>query len=44
MTSSDWMYEGMQIGLGTPSGVLPTNEQPFSYKVHVLGVSYAVTF
>ncbi len=44
MTSSDWMYEGMQFGAGTLSGVLPTSEQPFAYNVHVLGVSYALAF
>jgi len=44
MTSSDWTYEGMQIGTGTLSGVLPSNEQPFSYKVHAVSVSYVVTF
>jgi hypothetical protein len=44
MTSNDWVYEGMQMGLGTPSGVLPTNEQAFNYTVHVLGVSYVITF
>jgi hypothetical protein len=44
MTSSDWQYESMQTGAGTLSGVLPTNEQPFNYNVHVFGVSYVVTF
>ena len=44
MTSSDWMYEGMQLGTGTLSGVLPSNEQPFNYKVHAVGVSYLVSF
>lgn len=42
--SADWVYEGMQMGLGTPSGVLPTNEQAFTYAVHVFAVSYVVTF
>ncbi len=40
--NTDWMYEGMQ--LGSMSGVLPTSEQPFNYGVHMLGVSYVVTF
>ncbi len=44
MTSTDWMYEGTQIGLGTPSGVLPTNEQAFNYGVNVIGVSYMISF
>ncbi len=44
MKSNDWVYEGMQMGLGTPSGVLPTNEQPFNYSVHVFGLSYVITF
>jgi MtrB/PioB family decaheme-associated outer membrane protein len=44
MTSSDWSYEGMQIGNGTLSGVLPTNEQPFNYKVHALSASFVVSF
>jgi MtrB/PioB family decaheme-associated outer membrane protein len=44
MTSADWVYEGMQIGLGTPSGVLPTNEQPFNYSVNVVGVSWVISF
>ena len=34
----------MQIGPGTPSGVLPTNETPFNYGVHVIGFSYVVSF
>jgi MtrB/PioB family decaheme-associated outer membrane protein len=42
--SADWVYEGMQMGLGTPSGVLPTNEQAFAYSVHVFAVSYVVRF
>jgi hypothetical protein len=44
MESADWMYEGMQMGAGTPGGVLPTLEQPFNYHVHILGMSYVVTF
>ena len=43
MTSSDWVYEGMQIGIGL-SGVLPTNEQAFNYKVNQFGVTYLLTF
>ncbi len=42
--SADWIYEGMQMGLGTPSGVLPTNEQAFNFAVHVFAVSYIVRF
>ena len=37
MRSVDWAYDGMQIGDGSPSGVLPTNETPFNYGVHVVG-------
>jgi MtrB/PioB family decaheme-associated outer membrane protein len=44
MSSSDWMYEGMSTGAGTLSGVLPTNEQPFKYKVSVFGFSYVMSF
>ena len=42
MTSDDYAYEGVQIG--SISGVLPTNEQPFKYSVNVIGLSYVVTF
>jgi MtrB/PioB family decaheme-associated outer membrane protein len=42
--SADWLYEGTQMGLGTPSGVLPTNEQAFNFAVHVFAVSYIVRF
>jgi len=42
MTSDDWAYESMQ--LGSAATILPTNEQPFNYSVHVVGVSYVVTF
>jgi hypothetical protein len=42
MTSADFAYEGMQFG--SLSGVLPSNEQPFNYSVHVIGASYVVTF
>ena len=44
MTSSDWIYEGMQTGVGTITGILPSNEQPFNYKVSVIAVSYLVSF
>ncbi len=44
MRSADWVYDGMQIGAGTPSGVLPTNETPFNYDVHVVAVSYIIAF
>ncbi|MEI6668844.1 MAG: MtrB/PioB family decaheme-associated outer membrane protein [Acidobacteriota bacterium] len=42
MRSADWAYEGRQVG--SLSGVLPTNEQPFNYGVNVFSVSYAVRF
>jgi MtrB/PioB family decaheme-associated outer membrane protein len=38
LTSNDYSFEGMQYG--TITSVIPTNEQPFSYRVHVIGVSY----
>ncbi len=44
MRSSDWVYEGMQLGAGTLSGVLPSNEQPFNYSVSVLSLSYVFGF
>lgn len=44
MKSSDWVYDGMQIGAGTIAGVLPTNEQAFNYSINVLGVSYIFSF
>jgi hypothetical protein len=44
MKSADWAYDGMQIGAGTVSGVLPTNETPFNYGIHVIGVSYVIGF
>lgn len=44
MRSADWAYDGMQVGPGTLSGVLPTSELPFNYGVHVIGVSYVFAF
>jgi hypothetical protein len=44
MRSADWVYDGMQIGAGTMSGVLPTNEQAFKYSVSVLGLSWLISF
>jgi MtrB/PioB family decaheme-associated outer membrane protein len=44
MRSVDWVYDGMQIGAGTLNTVLPTNETPFNYGVHVIGVSYVIAF
>jgi MtrB/PioB family decaheme-associated outer membrane protein len=44
MDNADPMYEGMQIGAGTPSGVLPSLEQSFNHDVSVLGVSYVMRF
>ncbi|HYM35156.1 MAG TPA: MtrB/PioB family outer membrane beta-barrel protein, partial [Steroidobacteraceae bacterium] len=42
LKSSDYAYEGMQFGGLT--GVLPTNEQPFVYSIHTVGVAYVYTF
>ena len=44
MDNADPMYEGMQIGAGTLSGVLPSLEQSFNHDVNVLGVSYILRF
>lgn len=38
LRSNDYMYDGMQFG--TITSVMPTNEQPFNYNVHVVGVTY----
>jgi MtrB/PioB family decaheme-associated outer membrane protein len=42
MTSTDWAYEGMQ--LGSLNSVLPTLEQPFNYNVNAVGASYVLSF
>jgi MtrB/PioB family decaheme-associated outer membrane protein len=42
MRSSDWAYDGMQ--LGTLNAQLPTFEQPFSYTVNVVSLSYVLRF
>lgn len=42
MRSNDFAYEGMQFG--SLSSSLPTNEQPFSYSVSVIGISYVLNF
>jgi len=44
MDNADPMYEGMQIGAGTPSGVLPSLEQSFNHDVNILSVSYIMRF
>ncbi len=44
MASADYAFEGVQTGVGTISGVLPTNEQPFNYNVNMVSVSYTVAF
>jgi hypothetical protein len=38
LKSNDYVYDGMQFG--TLTNVIPTNEQPFNYNVHVVGLSY----
>ena len=38
LQSNDYVYDGMQFG--TLTNVIPTNEQPFNYNVHVVGVTY----
>jgi MtrB/PioB family decaheme-associated outer membrane protein len=42
LKSSDYIYDGMQFG--TLTNVIPTNEQPFNYNVHVIGISYVYTW
>lgn len=42
MKSTDYSYDGMQFGTGTEQ--LPTNEQPWNYSVHVVGVSFGYRF
>lgn len=42
MKSTDWAYDGMQIG--GLSGGLPTSEQPFSFNVHTIAVAYIYSF
>jgi hypothetical protein len=38
LKSNDYIYDGMQFG--TLTNVMPTNEQPFNYNVHVVGITY----
>jgi hypothetical protein len=38
LKSNDYSFDGMQYGSIT--SVMPTNEQPFNYNVHVVGVTY----
>jgi MtrB/PioB family decaheme-associated outer membrane protein len=42
MDNADWMYQGMQFG--SLSAQLPTSEQPFHYRVHLVSVSYLLSF
>jgi MtrB/PioB family decaheme-associated outer membrane protein len=42
LKSNDYVYDGMQFG--TLTNVIPTNEQPFNYNVHVVGVTYIYRF
>jgi MtrB/PioB family decaheme-associated outer membrane protein len=39
LKASDYAYDGMQFG--TLTSVMPTNEQPQSYNVSVVGLTYA---
>ncbi len=43
LNSADYYYNGLQLG-STPSTVLPTNQQPPSYAVNVVAVSYIYNF
>jgi MtrB/PioB family decaheme-associated outer membrane protein len=42
MTSTDWSYDGLQYG--GLAGVLPTNEQAPSYRVHTITLTYLYAF
>jgi MtrB/PioB family decaheme-associated outer membrane protein len=44
MRNVDYQYDSMQIGAATLASVMPTNEQPFNYNVHVVAVSYLIRF
>lgn len=43
LTSSDFYYTALQYG-GTPTSMLPTNQQAPSYSVNVISASYLYTF
>ena len=43
LTSSDYFYTALQYG-GTPTTMLPTNQQAPSYSVNVISASYLYTF
>jgi len=43
LTSNDYLYTAYQYG-GTPTTMLPTNQQAPSYKVNVVAVSYSYVF
>ncbi len=43
LTSNDYLYTAYQYG-GTPTTMLPTNQQAPSYKVNVIAVSYSYMF
>ena len=42
LKSTDYMYDGYQYGTGT--NYLPTNQQPPSYTVNLIAVSYLHSF
>jgi hypothetical protein len=42
MTSTDWMYDGMQVG--GLAGVLPSYEQAPAYTVHTISIAYLYAF
>ena len=39
----DYQYDALQVG-GTPTSILPTNEQAPSYKVQAVSLTYIYTF
>lgn len=43
LTGSDYYFNGLQYGF-TPTGVLPTNQQPGAYSVHVVALTYIYNF
>lgn len=43
LSADNYYYNGLQTGF-TPTGLLPTDQQPGSYSVSVVGVSYLYSF
>lgn len=43
LDTEDYYYNGLQLGF-TPDRVLPTNEQPWGYSNHTIGLTYIFEF